>query len=98
MEASTSATPEPTIRSIAAAYAVVGVFAAVAACIDSKVDVTLHVREQFVAFAVFYIVAQAVERFVEPIIGQVKKDETANAKQAVKDAAADADEAHARPD
>ena len=54
------------------AYLVVAVVAGVAAAIDAKVDITVRIDEEFAVFAVLYIIAQAVERLVEPLMGVIK--------------------------
>jgi hypothetical protein len=68
------------------AYGVVAVAAVVAAFIDSKIDLTIKIGADFVVFSVFYIVAQATERLVEPWMNKVKAEEVKTKKEAAKKA------------
>jgi predicted ribosome-associated RNA-binding protein Tma20 len=69
------------------AYAAVIVVAAVAVWLASKNDLTIGISEGFAPFAVIYIVAQAVERIVQPLTYLAGKPaEKAKAKQALTEA------------
>jgi hypothetical protein len=68
------------------AYLAVALFAALAAYLDSTVDLKVVIGADFVVFAVFYVVAQATERLVEPLIGKVEAAEVKSKKAAAKEA------------
>jgi hypothetical protein len=83
MEASNPETG-PTNGARFGAVAVVAVVAAIAALIDSKVKVKVNVEDDFAVFAVFYVVAQAVERLVQPFLEPVKAAALTSAKTNLK--------------
>jgi hypothetical protein len=76
--------PDPSTAARLKAVLVVAVVAAIAAFIDSKVKVKVHVEDDFAVFAVFYVVAQAVERLVQPFLEPVKAAPLTNAKKELK--------------
>jgi hypothetical protein len=66
------------------AYAALIVAAAIAIWLASKNDLTIGVSEGFAPFAVIYIVAQALERVVQPLTYLMgKADKKAEAKKAL---------------
>lgn len=74
--------PTPDIGYIAGGYIAVVVAAAVAVLLASKNDVTIGVSEGFAPFAVIYLVAQAIERGLQPftyLLG--KAEEKGKAKE-----------------
>jgi hypothetical protein len=71
-----AATTEPVATSIApewkyvvGGYAVLFIGVCGAILLSMKNDITLEVSEGFASFAVIYIVAQAIERFIQPFTG-----------------------------
>jgi hypothetical protein len=77
-------TPGISRKTLRSCYGVVLLAAVAAAVLDSLVDVDIKIREQFSIFAVLYIVAQASERLVEPLMKNVAPQEVEHAKAAVK--------------
>jgi hypothetical protein len=62
-----AAPPKPDANYLIGSYIAVGVTAVVAGLIALKNDVTIGVSEGFAPFAVIYLVAQAIERGLQPL-------------------------------
>jgi hypothetical protein len=78
------------------AYVAVGVSILVAILLSEKNDVAIEVGEGFAPFAVIYIVAQAIERFIQPFTGfTVKAAEKSEAKAALAEGGTEAGKAAA---
>jgi hypothetical protein len=65
----------PEAKYVYGAYAVVAVAALISIALAKAQDLHIVVTEDFAAFAVLYIVAQAVERFVQPLTYLLGKPE-----------------------
>jgi hypothetical protein len=73
--ATPSATISPELKYVIAGYLLVGAGIIAAVLLAKKNDITIGVSEGFAPFAVIYIVAQAIERFIQPFTGFAVKAE-----------------------
>jgi len=63
----------PELKYVVGGFAVVVICACGAIALSMKNDITLEVSEGFASFAVIYIVAQAIERLIQPFTGFLVK-------------------------